>query len=83
MALESASFGRFAAEITALTQELDIAPPALVLEGGYNLDALAESVAATIEGVQSTASPDWVYSGDVKAVEAARQEHSEFWEVLR
>jgi acetoin utilization deacetylase AcuC-like enzyme len=83
MALESKSFEDFAAEIMALTQELDIAPPALVLEGGYNLDALAESVAATIKGVTKGDPPKWGYSGEVKAVESARQTHAEFWESLR
>jgi acetoin utilization deacetylase AcuC-like enzyme len=83
MALESESFKDFAAEITALTQRLAIAPPALVMEGGYNLDALAESAAATIEGVTRGDPPKWIYSGDVKAVESARQTHAEFWESLR
>jgi acetoin utilization deacetylase AcuC-like enzyme len=83
MALESESFKDFAAEVTFLTQELDIAPPTLVLEGGYNLEALAESVAVTIKGVTKGDPPKWEYSGGVKAVESARQAHAEFWESLR
>ncbi len=83
MALESGAFEDFAAAITALTKELDIVPPALVLEGGYNLEALAESVAATIEGVGKGEPPDRSYSGAVEVVEAARQEHTGFWESLR
>ena len=82
MALESGSFGDFAAAVSALTKELDIVPPALILEGGYNLEALSESVAATIEGL-GAGPPDWSYPGDVKSVEDARQEHAGFWESLR
>ena len=51
MALGSDSFRRFAALISALSSEVGAAPPAFVLEGGYNLDALIESVAATMQGV--------------------------------
>ncbi|CAN5750737.1 histone deacetylase [soil metagenome] len=83
MALESESFGRFAAAIASLTQELHAQPPALVLEGGYNLEALAESVASTIEGIQKAAPTDWDYTGGVQAVESAREVHAEFWESLR
>lgn len=83
MALQTESFRDLAAAVAALTKELDIAPPALVLEGGYDLDALAESVAATIEGAIEGTPPDWHYTGDVEAVETARQEHAEFWESLR
>ena len=83
MALETKSFKDLASAVAALTRELDIFPPALVLEGGYNLDALAESVAATIEGTLDDTPPAWDYSGDVEAVEAARRGHAEFWESLR
>ncbi|MGB3634787.1 MAG: histone deacetylase [Rubrobacteraceae bacterium] len=83
MALKSKSFRDFAAVTTAFTQELGIAPPALVLEGGYNLEALAESVAATIEGIQEGIPPGWEYSGAVREVEGARQTHAEFWACLR
>lgn len=83
MALETESFKELAAAVAALTKELGIFPPALVLEGGYNLDALAESVAATIEGTLDDTPPAWDYTGDVNAVEAARQEHAELWENLR
>ncbi len=83
MALESESFKNLAAVVAALTRELEIAPPALVLEGGYNLDALAESVAATIEGTLVGTSPEWEYAGGVREVEVARQTHAEFWASLR
>ena len=83
MALETASFKDLASAVADLTRELGIFPPALVLEGGYNLDALAESVAATIEGTLDDTPPAWDHSGDVEAVEAARREHAEFWESVR
>ncbi|CAN5722869.1 histone deacetylase [soil metagenome] len=83
MALESSSFRDLAAVVASLTKELDIAPPALVLEGGYNLEALAESVAATIEGVEEVVAPEWELPAEVKEVESARRTHEEFWESLR
>ncbi|MGF1471168.1 MAG: histone deacetylase [Rubrobacteraceae bacterium] len=83
MRLTSDSFKRFAAELSALAGELEAPPPAFVLEGGYNLDALAESVAATIEGIYEEAPPGWDYPGGVKAVDSAREAHAEFWEGLR
>ena len=58
MALESDSFRRFAALISGISREVGAAPPAFVLEGGYNLDALTQSVAATMQGVHDEP-PDW------------------------
>ncbi len=82
MRLESASFGRFAAQLAALAREVGAAPLALLLEGGYNLDAITASVAATIRGVEEEA-PAWERSGDVRPVEAARKALAPFWESLR
>jgi acetoin utilization deacetylase AcuC-like enzyme len=82
MRLESATFGRFAARLATLTREIGAAPPVFLLEGGYNLNALTESVAATIVGIEEQP-PDWEYSGDVRPVEAARKALSPFWECLR
>jgi len=82
MRLKSASFGRFAAQLAALAREIGAAPPALLLEGGYNLNALTESVAATIRGVEEEA-PAWEYSGDVRPIEAARSTLAPFWKSLR
>lgn len=82
MRLRSDSFGRFAAQVTSLARELDAAPPALVLEGGYYLGALAESVAATIKGV-SEPEAGWAYSPDIAPVEDARKALAPFWESLR
>ena len=82
MRLESDSFGRFAAELAALTREVGAAPPVLLLEGGYNLDALAESVAATVRGAEERP-PVWEHSGNARPVEAARKALAPFWESLR
>jgi len=82
MRLESASFGRFAAGLTYLAREVGSAPLALVLEGGYNLNALTESVAATIKGTEEP-SRTWRYSGNVTPVETSRKALASFWESLR
>ena len=82
MALSSDSFGRFAALISDLCREVGVAPPAFVLEGGYNLDALTESVAATMQGIGERA-PDWEYAGGVKHVQKSRESLAPFWRSLR
>jgi len=82
MALRSGSFGRFAALISDLSREVGAGPPAFVLEGGYNLDALTESVAATMRGVGEKA-PDWEYSGGVRSVQKSREALASFWRSLR
>ncbi len=86
MRLRSESFGRFAARITSLAREINAAPPALVLEGGYDLDALGESVAATIVGVENGGEGVDAASGHVSEatfVEESREALSPFWESLR
>ncbi|MGB3682295.1 MAG: histone deacetylase, partial [Rubrobacteraceae bacterium] len=88
MRLTSESFGRFAAWISSLTQEIDAAPPALVLEGGYDLEALSESVAATITGVEDETRGHELDSGgkrlaDSAAAHEARKALAPFWESLQ
>jgi acetoin utilization deacetylase AcuC-like enzyme len=83
MSLETASFGRFAAALASLVREVGAAPLALVLEGGYNLAALTEGVAATIRGVEGGQDAAWVYAGDARPVEAVRRVLALFWESLR
>jgi acetoin utilization deacetylase AcuC-like enzyme len=83
MSLEAASFERFAAHLASLTRRIGAAPPALVLEGGYNLRALAGGVAATILGVEEGRDAPWEYTGDPRPVEAARKALAPFWESLR
>jgi acetoin utilization deacetylase AcuC-like enzyme len=81
MALTSDAFGRFAAGISALCQELGAAAPAFILEGGYNLGALTASVATTMRGVGERA-PDWEYAGGVRQVEKSREALAPFWRSL-
>ncbi len=50
LALETGSFGALARQVRALGEELG-APVGAVLEGGYDLRALAESVAETMSGL--------------------------------
>ncbi len=83
MRLQADSFGRFAAVLSDLTREIGAPPPAFLLEGGYDLDALTDCVAATILGAASDESPDWNYAGDVEAVDDSRGELSPYWKSLR
>jgi acetoin utilization deacetylase AcuC-like enzyme len=82
MALRSESFGRFAALISDLSREVGAAPPAFVLEGGYNLDALTESVAATMQGVGERA-PDWEYADRLRYIQESRETLASSWRSLR
>ena len=83
MRLQASSFGQFAAKLAAVAREAEAAPLALMLEGGYNLGALTESITATMKGVEQEPSPDWEYSGGVRPVEEARKALAPFWERLR
>ena len=83
MRLTADSFGRFASALAAVAREVGAAPPAFLLEGGYNLNALTDSVAATIKGVEEKPSLAWEYSGDARPVEVARKALGPFWENLR
>jgi acetoin utilization deacetylase AcuC-like enzyme len=78
MALTSDAFGRFAARVAGLSREIGAVPPAYVLEGGYNLEALTESVAATLQGVGDEA-PGWEYTGGVRQVEKSREALAPYW----
>ncbi len=80
MGLEAGSFRKMAAAVAALIRELNCAPPALILEGGYNLDALAASVEATILGLQEDA-PPWEHRPEQipKPVREARGILAPFW----
>jgi acetoin utilization deacetylase AcuC-like enzyme len=83
MALEAASFGRFAAALASLAREIGAPPPAIVLEGGYNLGALTDGVAATIRGIEEEWEAGREYAGGVRPVEAARKTLVPYWESLR
>ena len=56
LALDTASFGALALQVRALGEELG-APVGAVLEGGYDLRALAGSVAATMEALAGEGDP--------------------------
>jgi acetoin utilization deacetylase AcuC-like enzyme len=56
LALETGSYGELARQVHALGDELG-APVGAVLEGGYDLRALAESVAETMSGLASDGPP--------------------------
>ena len=56
LALETASFGALSARMRALGDELG-APVGAVLEGGYDLRALATSVAETMSALANAATP--------------------------
>jgi acetoin utilization deacetylase AcuC-like enzyme len=81
MGLEADSFARFAALLSAVCREAGAPPPAFVLEGGYDLDALARSVAATVRGAHEDA-PRWEYTGGVRPVERSRAALAPFWKSL-
>jgi acetoin utilization deacetylase AcuC-like enzyme len=83
MTLVDASFGRFAAALASLAREVEAAPLALVLEGGYNLEALTEGVAATIQGVEEGRDPTWDHTPDARPVEVVRRVLAPLWESLR
>ena len=82
MALTGDAFGRFAALVAQVSREIGAVPPAYILEGGYNLKALTQSVAATIRGVQDE-SPGWEYEGGVRQVEKCREILAPYWRSLR
>lgn len=78
MELDERDFGDFAA---ALRRE---APLALVLEGGYDLKALAASVRETVLGAESGGPPVWRFSDDLpEPVRRARRILSRYWEGMR
>ena len=83
MGLEASSFGRFASALAALAREIEASPLALVLEGGYNLGALTEGVAATIRGVEEPHYAPPEYEGSPRPVEEARKVLAPLWESLR
>ena len=83
MGLEASSFGRFASALAALAREVEASPLALVLEGGYNLGALTEGVAATIRGVEEPQDAPPEYEGSPRPVEEARKVLAPLWESLR
>lgn len=83
MNLETSSFGRFAAALADLAHEMGTPPLALLLEGGYDLGALTDSVAATMSGVEGPTPLTHEYTGDSESVEDVRRALAPFWASLR
>ena len=73
--LDDEAYADLAAEVRGLGRELD-APVGVVLEGGYALDALARSVAATLEALGADEGPARV---EPDAVTARAAEHLSRW----
>ncbi len=83
MRLQASSFRRFAAELAAVAREVGAAPLVHLLEGGYNLQAITDSVTATIVGTEEDEPPGWEYLGDERSVEESRKALAPFWASLR
>jgi acetoin utilization deacetylase AcuC-like enzyme len=77
-ALATSSFGELARRLRALGDELG-APVGAVLEGGYDLEALAGSVAATMEGLAGGGEPRPVERHPL--AEAARRVLGRYWDL--
>ena len=82
MALGEGFFGEMASAVGSLCEEVEGCPPAFVLEGGYNLSALAASVAATLGGAE-TDEQRMSYSPEVESVRRTREVLGERWRSLR
>ena len=76
--LETSSFGGLSARMRALGEELD-APVGAVLEGGYDLDALASSVAETMAALANGAVPPEVARHPL--AEEAAEVVGRYWEL--
>jgi acetoin utilization deacetylase AcuC-like enzyme len=74
--LETGSFARMARQVRTLAEELGV-PVGGVLEGGYDLDALAASTAATLEALGDGAAPGPVEPHPLAARAAA--EVGRYW----
>ena len=86
MALDEAFFGEAAAAMVAYTSQKipGCAPPALVLEGGYDLGALTGCVEATVRGLDG-GPPRWEFGPGMAPgpVRKAREALAPFWRSLR
>jgi acetoin utilization deacetylase AcuC-like enzyme len=84
--VSEAGFAAMAGSVRRMCGELGDVPLGLVLEGGYELDALARSVVATLEVVATPEAPELGSTGDTPlhplTVQAAHRAAS-FWPDLR
>ena len=78
--LSTASFGHMARAVRELADSV-AAPVGAVLEGGYELGALATSVAAAMEGLAEGGEPPRVGQGPL--VEAAAEQVGRYWPAVR
>ncbi len=74
--LETESYGHLGRHVRALADQLGV-PCGAVLEGGYDVDALAASVAATMDALASGGEPRSVARGPL--VEAEASQVARFW----
>jgi acetoin utilization deacetylase AcuC-like enzyme len=79
LALDTSSFGVLARQVRALGDELG-APVGAVLEGGYDLQALAASVAATMEALAGDGEPP-AAPGRHPLAERALAVHGRYWDL--
>jgi acetoin utilization deacetylase AcuC-like enzyme len=77
--LTEATYAAMAATVRAVAHELRV-PLVIVLEGGYDLDALARSVAATMEAAAGDAVPAEAPLGPL--AERARSHFARWWPAL-
>ena len=78
--LEAVSYAHMARHVRALSDELGV-PAGAVLEGGYDLEALAASALATMEGLARGGEPRCVEAGPL--VPAAAEQLGRHWPALR
>lgn len=78
--LTTESFGHMARLVRSLADELGV-PVGAVLEGGYDVNALAQSVAATMEGLAEGGEVPTVEPGPL--VVAAAEQVGRFWPGVR
>jgi acetoin utilization deacetylase AcuC-like enzyme len=78
--LDTETFGRMARRVRSLADELG-APAGAVLEGGYDLQALSASVAATMEGLAEGGEAPAAPRGPL--VEAAAEQVGRYWPAVR
>jgi acetoin utilization deacetylase AcuC-like enzyme len=76
--LDTSTYGELARRARSLADELDV-PVGAVLEGGYDLQALAGSVAALMEGLEQGGAPREV--GRHALAEAAAEVLGRYWEL--
>jgi acetoin utilization deacetylase AcuC-like enzyme len=87
MRVSSGGFGRMAAQVRAVAEEVCDSRLLLVLEGGYDLDALGESVREVVQVLADEESPDADSPAESapgrSLVERFRHVHGEHWRSLR